>query len=222
MDSLQVRELPGTQGVNYDAAWTPDSQYVAYLAEGSLKKIDISGGTPQTLAPYSNPAAGLSWSRQDVILFSSGGTLSRIPASGGEAVPVTALDAKHEEVAQIHPFFLPDGKHFLYYRVMQKEQGGSGLYTGSFDAKPAEQEQKRLLDTPAGAVYLALARGGDLLFLRGEALMSQPFDTSRLALTGSAVRLADPGSASTPLAVCIPSRTPECWLMPSLAAVRAS
>jgi eukaryotic-like serine/threonine-protein kinase len=191
MDSPQVRELPGTQGAVLDAAWSPDSQSVAFLADGSLKKIDLSGGTAQTLAAYSNPADGVSWSRQDVILFSSAGVLNRIPASGGEAVAVTALDTKREEVVQIRPFFLPDGKHFLYFRIMGKEQGASGLYVGSLDSKAAEQGQKRLIDTPAGALYMPSARGGNLLFLRGEALMSQPFDTGRLALTGSAVQLAD-------------------------------
>jgi len=197
MDSLQARELPGTQGAILDAAWSPDSQSVAFLAEGSLKKIDISGGTPQTLAAYSNPSDGLSWSRQNIILYSSGGVLNRIPASGGESAVVTAPDTKRDEVAQIRPFFLPDGKHFLYYRIMTKEQGASGLYIGSLDAKPAEQGQKRLLDTPAGAVYGPSARGGDLFFLRGEALMAQPFDTGRMELTGSAVQLADRVSTNT-------------------------
>ena len=197
LDSLQVRELPGTQGVVLDPAWSPDSQFLAFLAQSSLKKIDISGGTPQTLAPYTNPAEGVSWSRQDVILFSSGGVLSRIPASGGEAAAVTALDTKHEEIAQIRPFFLPDGKHFLYYRVLTKEQARSGVFIGSLDAKPAEQEKNRLLESPAGAVYVSTARGGDLLFLRGEALMSQPFDAGRLELNGRAVQVADRVSTVT-------------------------
>jgi len=191
LDSLQMRELPGTQGAVLDPAWSPDSQFVAFLAEGNLKKIDVSGGTPQALAPYTNPADGVSWGRQDVILFSSAAVLNRIPASGGEVTAVTALDTKRGEAVQIRPFFLPDGKHFLYYRVMSKEQSANGVYVGSLETKPAEQGQKRLLESPAGALYTASARGGNLLFLRGEALMSQPFDPGRLALTGSAVQLAD-------------------------------
>jgi eukaryotic-like serine/threonine-protein kinase len=196
MDSLQVRELPGTQGAILAQAWSPDSQFIAFEADGNLKKIDISGGNPQILAPYSSPTGGISWSRQDVILFMSGGTLRRIPASGGEAVAVTALDSKNEEVAAALPVFLPDGKHFFYYRILGKERSKSGIFIGSLDAKPAEQGQKRLLETPAGVAYMASARGGNLLFLRGETLMSQPFDPSRLELTGSAVQLADRVSTS--------------------------
>ncbi len=51
MDSLQARELPGTEGVTPDPEWSPDSQYVAFSSGGNLKKIDIAGGPPQTLAP---------------------------------------------------------------------------------------------------------------------------------------------------------------------------
>ena len=199
MDSLQLRELPGTEGVNLGAAWSPDSQSVAFLAGGNLKKLDIAGGAPQNLATYTNPAAGISWSRQDVILFGSAGAINRVSASGGEASPVTVLDSKQGEVAQIYPFFLPDGKHFLYYRVMTGKDS-SGVYTGSLDARPAEQGQKRLMASPAGAVYVAPsagAGGGYLFFLRGEALMAQRFDAGRLELTGRAIQLADRVSTNT-------------------------
>ncbi len=67
----------------------------------------------------------------------------------------------------------------------------SGVYTGSLDAKPDAQGAKRLVDSPAGATYADSPNGGQLLFLRGTALMAQPFDTRRLELTGRAVQMAD-------------------------------
>ena len=93
MDSLQAHQLPGTEGVNLDPTWSPDSQSIAFLADGNLKKLDVSGGTPQILAPYTNPATGIAWSRDDVILFGRAGMIHRISASGGEATPITALDS---------------------------------------------------------------------------------------------------------------------------------
>ena len=198
MDSLQARELPGTQGTNQDVAWSPDSQFIAFLAQGNVKKIDISGGTPQTVAAYNSPAVGISWSRQDVILFGNGGILSRVAAAGGDVTPVTALDSQIVEQAQGRPFFLPDGKHFLYYRLTGSEEG-TGVYVGSLDAKPAEQDKKRVLVSPAGVIYVASpqAKGGYLMFLRGEALMAQPFDAGRTELTGRAVQVADRVSTDT-------------------------
>jgi len=190
MDSLQARELPGTEGANLDPTWSPDSQSVAFFADGSLKKLDVSGGTPQILAPYTNPATGVAWSRDDVILFGSGGVLYRIPASGGEAVAITAVDSKHGEAGAGRPSFLPDGKHFLYYRIIANK---TGVYAGSLDANPAQQGPTRLLDSPAGAVYVpsVIGKGGHLFFLRGTALMAQPFDPGRLEFTGRPVQLAD-------------------------------
>jgi len=201
MDSIDARELQGTGGVLLDPAWSPDSQSLAFMSGGSIKKIDINGGTPQTLATYANPATGISWSPQDVILYGSSGVINRVSASGGEASAVTALDSKDGEQGQGRSFFLPDGKHFLFYRLLPKAEK-SGIYTGSLDAKPAEQGQKRLFDSTAGVVYVASPGAGPrasgyLLFLRGEALMAQPFDTGRLELTGRAVQVADRVSTDT-------------------------
>ena len=190
MDSLQAHQLPGTEGVTLDPTWSPDSQSIAFLADGNLKKLDVTGGTPQILAPYTNPATGISWSRDDVILFCRAGMIHRIQASGGEATPITALDSQHSEAGVGRPFFLPDGKHFFYYRLMGNK---SGIYTGSIDAKPGQQGQTRLLDSAAGVEYVPseTGKGGYLFFLRGTALMAQPFDAGRLELTGRAVQLAD-------------------------------
>jgi serine/threonine protein kinase len=197
MDSLQAHELPGTEGVNPDSEWSPDSQYIAFTSGGNLKKIDITGGPPQTLAPVVSPAAGISWSRQDVILYGSKGVINRVAASGGETSPVTVLNPPLGELAHAFPFFLPDGKHFLYFEVVSTKEN-SGVYVGSLDAKPAEQGQKRLIAGTAGAKYVASAGGGSgsLLFLLGEALMTQPFDAGRRELTGRAVQLADRVSTS--------------------------
>jgi eukaryotic-like serine/threonine-protein kinase len=198
MDSLQARELPGTEGAITAPEWSPDSQSVAFSSGGSLKKIDIAGGPPQTLAPVVSPAAGISWSRQDVILYGSKGVINRVAASGGETSPVTVLNPQREELAHALPFFLPDGKHFLYYEVVSPREN-NGVFLGSLDAKPAEQGQKRLIASPAAAKYIASSGGGPgwLFFLLGEALMTQPFDAGRLELTGRPVQLADRVSTNT-------------------------
>jgi serine/threonine protein kinase/Tol biopolymer transport system component len=195
MDSVDARQLPGTEDANLDPAWSPDSQSIAFLAGGTnLKKIDIAGGTPQVLAPYMNPSTGISWGRDDIILFGSAGVVNRISASGGEVTPVTVADTQHGEVGQGRPFLLPDGKHFLFYSL-KKEQ--SGIFAGSLDAKPADQHAKHLLDSSAGALYVDSASGGYLLFLRGSALMAQPFDPKRLEFSGRAFQIADQVSSNS-------------------------
>src|ERR1700733_2144684 len=65
IDTLDARQLPGTEDANADPAWSPDSQFIAFFSGNSLKKLDISGGTPQILTSYSTPATGISWGRDD-------------------------------------------------------------------------------------------------------------------------------------------------------------
>jgi eukaryotic-like serine/threonine-protein kinase len=187
MDSLESRQLPGTQDAYLDPAWSPDSQSLAFFAGTNLKRIDLPSGTAQILATYTFPSTGISWGR-DFILFGSGGVINRIPASGGEATPLTATDSAHGEQGQGRPFLLPDGKHFLYYRLFGDK---SGVYIGSLDSKGAGQSSQRLLDSPAGATFVASGSGGTLLFLRGTSLMAQPFDLRKLELTGRPAQLSD-------------------------------
>ena len=79
-----------------------------------------------------------------------------------------------------YPFFLPDGRHFLYAAA-----GGptSGVYVGSLDSP----DRTRLLDSFANAQYAS----GFLVFPRAGTLMAQPFDATRLALSGEATPVAE-------------------------------
>jgi Tol biopolymer transport system component len=78
LDSLESRPLAGTEGVFNTAFWSPDSRSLGFVAEGRLKKVDASGGQPQTLCdlPAAITAPGQrgtfragAWSRDGVIIF---------------------------------------------------------------------------------------------------------------------------------------------------------
>jgi hypothetical protein len=66
----------------------------------------------------------LSWNQRDAILSRPNSRSGA--ATGGDSVEVTALDQKRKEIGQGWPAFLPDGKHFLYFRLFGTE-AGSGL-----------------------------------------------------------------------------------------------
>ena len=67
LDALTAQPLAGTEGATFPF-WSPDSQFIAFFADGKLKKIDASGGPALTLtdAPLGR---GGSWSRDGVIVF---------------------------------------------------------------------------------------------------------------------------------------------------------
>jgi serine/threonine protein kinase/Tol biopolymer transport system component len=196
MDGLESRPLPGTESTNGTPAppfWSPDSRWIVFGVSNRLKKIDVGGGPPQTLCDLSASAVGGTWNRDGVILVGNlGGAVMRIPATGGVPSPVTALDASRKESIHRYPFFLPDGRHFLYLRSSSVPEN-TGIYLGTVDAKPEQQGNKRLVATDYGAVFVPSGDGktGELLFLREGTLLSQPFDLVRLESAGEPIPLAE-------------------------------
>jgi eukaryotic-like serine/threonine-protein kinase len=106
--------------------------------------------------------------------------------------PRKSVDSSRGEISHTFPWFLPDGRHFLYLRTSDQPENG-GVYIGSLDAKPEGQDPKRLLITAHQAIYVpSLDSGsGHLLFLRDGTLIAQPFDTKRLELTGEPITVAE-------------------------------
>ena len=178
--ALAAQPLADTEGAA-GPFWSPDSRFIAFSAGGKLKKIDASGGPAISLCDTNTSLPG-SWGRGDVILFTPATyrPLSRVAAAGGTPTLATTLDTKGGEQWHAHPFFLPDGRHFLY------AAGGdptSGVYVGSLDSP----DRTRLLDSFANAQYAS----GFLVFPRAGTLMAQPFDATRLALSGEAMAVAE-------------------------------
>jgi Tol biopolymer transport system component len=183
LDSISPQRLVGTEDASRPF-WSPDGRWIAFFAQGKLKKIEASGGSPQTLCDAFDNRGG-TWNHDGVILFapSGGEGLYRISADGGTPAPVTELDTPHGEISHRWPCFLPDGRHFLYL-VWSGRPGKEGVTVGSLDSK----ESKRLLASMTDVSY---APPGFLIFTNEETLMGQPFDTKRLELKGQAIPLAD-------------------------------
>ncbi len=194
LDSLTARLLSGTEGAMLPF-WSPDSRSLGFFAGGKLKKVDTSGGAPQTLADAPQPTGG-SWSPEGVMLFApnrSGG-LHRVPAAGGAATPVTELDSSRQENSHRWPLFLPGGRHFLYM-VRSARPEHMGFYAAGLDSR----NPRRVLPTESLAAYAPGLRGGPghLLYLRAATLMAQPFDSGALQPIGSPFPVAESVMAGT-------------------------
>jgi serine/threonine-protein kinase len=97
LDSLAAQALPGTEGATFALFWSPDSRFLGFDAQGKIKKIEASGGRPQTLCETPAGITGGSWNREGVIIFGSAiRGLFRVPQSGGVATEFTTPDASLE------------------------------------------------------------------------------------------------------------------------------
>jgi eukaryotic-like serine/threonine-protein kinase len=187
LDTMAATQVVGTDGAS-SPFWSPGSDGIAFFAMGQLKTVDLTGAMPNVVASPAFDATG-SWNRDGVILFTPApnAPIHRVPATGGTASAVTALDAGAGDVLHRNPFFLPDGRHFLYVAVAPRERGATGpraLYVGSLDTSEAP---RLLVDRGSIAMYAA----GHLLFVRDNRLLAQPFDTGALLLGGDARPVAE-------------------------------
>jgi dipeptidyl aminopeptidase/acylaminoacyl peptidase len=134
------------------------------------------------------------WNGSDTILFApaASSVLFRVPATGGDAVAVTTLDAASGEAQHSYPAFLPDGRHFLYASVgtMTGALAPRGVYIASLDR---DQPATLLLPQATQAFYAS----GHLLFLRNSKLMAQSFDPERRELRGAPIALVEQVDIST-------------------------
>jgi len=183
LTSLNAQPLAGTEDAMYPF-WSPDSREIGFFTPGQMKKINAGGGPPQTLCDSAGGRGG-AWSQKGVVVFSPSTTqpLLRVSAAGGSPEPASRLDQAHAENSHRWPSFLPDGKHFLYWSRNSRAGEPSLLYVGELGTLAS----KVLMKSETMAVYAS----GHLLFLRGQTLMAQPFNPSRLELGGEPVPIAE-------------------------------
>jgi len=176
-----ARGIPGSEGASYPF-WSPDDAYVAFFAQGKLRKAALSGGDPQTLATTGIAPRGGSWSRKGVILFArdSGGPIWRVNADGSGVMPATEKILTAKEASHRWPAFLPDGDHFLMYAgsFSERRDQGDGIYLSSLSKldKILLNQEESSAAYSNGRMYYTDAAG---------ALMSSRLDVSNGKLSGA-------------------------------------
>ena len=101
--------LSGTEGA-FNPFFSPNGDWIGFFTATELRKISLSGGTPQTLGSVSYPV-GASWGADGTIILSQNEArvISRISEDGGTAERVTDLPGNRVWWPQI----LPGGRSIL-------------------------------------------------------------------------------------------------------------
>jgi len=196
LDSFTSRPLPGTDSAMMPF-WSPDSRSIAFYADGKLKRLEMADAAVQTITDAAGVPRGAAWGSRDVIVFGIG-TPSRlflVPARGGDATPVATLGG----VVGRYPFFLPDGRPFLYSLRLPSTAAVS-LVLGSIEPG---FEPRPVIDADSNGAFAPPDR---LLFTRGDRLVQQRLDLDRLQVTGEATPvieqvLYNPGSGRADFSV---------------------
>jgi serine/threonine protein kinase len=186
LNSATAQKLSGTRGAVFPF-WSPDNQFIAFESQGKLRKIDASGGAPIAICDVGNFRSG-TWNEDGMIVFSPSPTqpLFSIPASGGTPVPITTFDQARNENSHRWPWFLKDGKRFLYFArtaASGAQVEGDAICVGSLDGKTRK--------TLAFATSNAVAVSGYLLYVRERNLVAQQFDEASLELSGEAKTIVE-------------------------------
>jgi Tol biopolymer transport system component/DNA-binding winged helix-turn-helix (wHTH) protein len=184
LDQSQLTPLPGTEGAA-SSFFSPDGQWIAFFADGKLKKIAVHGGAPVTLAEARTDAQGGpsfrfptgSWGDDGniIAMLNAGAGLTRVPSAGGSAGALIGLTKGKGEV-DTWPQVLPGNQAVLFTAAVGDSDNGN-IDVFSFQTGG----RKTVLKGGFLGRYLP---GGHLVYIHQNTLFAVPFDLSRLATAG--------------------------------------
>jgi Tol biopolymer transport system component len=180
----EAAPVAGGQGALFPF-WSPDGKYLGFFSEGKLKKIPVAGGTVQVLCDAPDGRGG-SWNEQGTIIFAPriAGSLQSVSDGGGTPVEITKADSGGQGYTDRNPYFLPDGKHFLFVR---RAKDSGSVFAGSLDSSLAKDgDVKQILPNGSNVAY----SDGYLFYVKEGALTAQEFDPFSLAFKGKPVSVA--------------------------------
>ncbi len=91
LDDLRHTQIPDVVDPLFPA-FSLDGTSIAYLEGRQLKRVELAGGTPTTLADIAGTFQGAAWTA-DGIVVSINGVLSLVPSTGGTPVPLLPGDS---------------------------------------------------------------------------------------------------------------------------------
>jgi serine/threonine-protein kinase len=178
----EPRPVAGTEG-GTSPALSPDGRWVAFFADGAVRKASLDGSVVTVAA--ATDVRGITWSDPStfVLTTDAAGSLVSLPAAGGEARIVTRLATG--ERTHRWPQALPGGKAVIF--TVGTTDKPDVYEQATIDAVVISTGERRTI--LKGASMARYCGNGHLVYSRGAALYSAPFDAERLQVTGEAVQV---------------------------------
>jgi serine/threonine-protein kinase len=186
LDHRVSTALVGTDGVT-TFFFSPDSQSVAFVSHGKLKRLAFDGTSIVTTADTPAERGG-TWAEDGtMVLADISGGLMRVTPRGGPAEPLTRLEP--DEFTHRWPQFLPGGGAIVF----TSHTAPTWWSRGRVEALSlADGRRKLLQDRATFGRFVTDANGnGYLTFMRGSTLFAAAFDPARLELRGEPFSVLD-------------------------------
>ena len=186
LDSSEARAIPGTEGA-INPFFSADGLSLGYAdhTRHSLEVVSLGGGVPKNLTK-ANHSLGAVWLDNGTIIFcpSWQNGLWSIPATGGTAKQLTALNIRKHETCHAWPCALPNN-HILFTSFKIRE----GVWEGQLQVVPSSGGTPHLvLDDAQFGLYIP---SGHLIFIRNDALHAICLDTRNFVAWGDAIPLSE-------------------------------
>jgi eukaryotic-like serine/threonine-protein kinase len=179
-DGVESEPIAGTEG-GFGAFVAPDGESVGFASGGFLRKVPITGGAPQTIAPV-QIFMGASWGADDSIIYVEWGSgLLKVPSRGGTPQPLTTVEQQRGERTHMDPHVLPGGKAVLF--AVQRQSAAPML-----EVLEIATGRRQSLFEGRNPHYVS---SGHLVFTRGSGLYAVSFDADRLGPTGPVLEMSD-------------------------------
>ena len=195
LDRLEPSAIPGTDD-GHAPFFSPDGRWLAFFADGRLKKVALAGGAPVTLADAPSVLGG-TWIDQEIIFAGSpSGGLTRLSADGGEPRPLTAPREADGEIRHAWPTAVPDSRVLLFTIGTIAIDDAPGVI-GALSLDAAGSSGVSRWRTLVAGVDIARAAARDTIVLgRGSELEAIAFDPIRMAVAGAPRAVLAPVAAA--------------------------
>ncbi len=191
LDTSELTPIPATEGGGDRFArlafFSPDGQWIGFWQEGQLRKVPIGGGRITTICDVVTPAAGTTWTA-DEILFADDKGIWSVPASGGTPTLVSAnepgtLAQDPQPIAGTDWILFSIGRANVQQAVLVSRADGH--------RRVVVEDARNVRYVPPGHV----------LFDRGGTLFAQAFNPSSGTMLESAVPLVQGVAANVGVAL---------------------
>ena len=189
LDRLEARSLPGIVNAQQPFV-SPDSQWVGFFENETLKKVAIQGGPAVVICRTQGGPRGADWGDDGTIVFSTTATgVQRVSANGGEPTALTTADPTKGERNHWQPSLLPGGRGVVFTVIPTVASEQPSLAVLDL----ARGTQKTLVRGGSQAQYV---KSGHLLYATAGSLRAARFDVDRLEVHGDPMQVVDDLSMS--------------------------